>query len=170
MIRFLLVLSLALTACVGIPERIRPVNHFKLEKYLGTWYEIARLDNSFEHGLTQITAEYSLLADGSVKVVNRGFSPEDNKWQQAEGKAYLVDEADKGHLNVSFFQPIYTSYIIFELDRENYQYALVSGHNKSYFWILARQPKIANDLKAVLIAKAAALGFDTKDLIFVEQK
>jgi apolipoprotein D and lipocalin family protein len=148
---------------------VRPVNNFKVEKYLGKWYEIARLDHSFERGLTRVTAEYSLRDDGGLKVLNRGYSASENKWQEAEGKAYFVGDPNQAYLKVSFFEPIYGSYIVFELDHDNYQYALVSGPDKSYLWLLAREPKIKDEIKKTLIAKAASLGFDTSQLIFVDQ-
>jgi apolipoprotein D and lipocalin family protein len=156
-----------LSGCVSMPENVRPVNNFKVEKYLGKWYEIARLDHSFERGLTRITADYSMRNDGGLKIINRGYSASENKWQEAEGKAYFVGDSSLAYLKVSFFGPFYGAYIVFELDHENYQYSLVSGPDKSYFWILAREPKIREDIKQVLIAKAASLGFDTKKLIFV---
>jgi apolipoprotein D and lipocalin family protein len=164
------VFSLFLMGCVGIPEDVKPVDNFKLEKYLGKWYEIARLDHSFERGLTRITADYSLLEDGGVRVINRGYSAEKKSWKEAEGKAYFVERPDLGYLKVSFFGPFYGSYIIFALDHENYQYSLVCGPNKSYLWILARGPKLRNDIKKVLIGKAAAAGFDTSKLIFVDHE
>ncbi len=167
--KILTLLSALLAGCVGIPENVKPVENFRLEGYLGKWYEIARLDHSFERGLSQVTAEYSLRDDGSVRVVNRGYSERDKTWKEAEGKAYFVERPDLGYLKVSFFGPFYGSYIVFELDQADYQYSLVSGPNKSYMWILARAPKIGDDLKNVLITKAAALGFDTSQLIFVEQ-
>ncbi len=160
-------LALCLAGCVGIPENVKPVDNFNVAKYLGKWYEIARLDHSFEQGLTKVTADYSLRDDGGLKVINRGYSATDNEWKQSEGKAYFVDGADKGYLKVSFYGPFYGSYIVFELDHNKYQYSLVSGPDKSYFWILAREPKIRDDIKAVLIAKAASLGFDTSKLIYV---
>ena len=156
-----------LTGCVGIPENVKPVENFKLENYLGKWYEIARLDHSFERGLSRVTAEYSLRDDGGLKVINRGYSVKENKWKEAEGKAYFVRGTDQGYLKVSFFGPFYGSYIVFELDHENYQYSLVSGPDKSYFWILARTPQINENIKNVLIEKAAALGFDTSKLIHI---
>lgn len=167
--KLFIILLLLLAGCTGLPENVRPVNDFKAEKYLGKWYEIARLDQSFERGLTRITAEYSLRPDGGLKVLNRGYSASENKWQEAEGKAYFVGDPTQAHLKVSFFGPIYGSYIVFELDRENYQYALVSGPDKSYLWLLSREPKIKDDIKKTLIAKAASLGFDTSQLIFVDQ-
>jgi apolipoprotein D and lipocalin family protein len=159
---------LFLMGCVGIPENVKPVDHFKAERYLGKWYEIARLDHSFERGLTRITAEYSLRDDGGIRVLNRGYSAKENSWKEAEGKAYFVKGSDQGYLKVSFFGPFYGSYIIFELDQENYQYSLVCGPDKSYLWILSRGPKIEGDIKDRLIAKAAASGFDTGKLIFVD--
>jgi apolipoprotein D and lipocalin family protein len=163
-------LVLFLTGCVGTPDNVNPVDNFRLEKYLGKWYEIARLDHSFERGLTRVTADYSLRDDGSVRVLNRGYSEKENKWKEAEGKAYFVQRTDQGYLKVSFFGPFYGSYIVFELDHENYQYSLVSGPDKSYLWILARSPEIKKDLKERLIAKAAARGFDTSKLVFVEHQ
>jgi apolipoprotein D and lipocalin family protein len=166
--KILIVLVLFLTGCVGIPENVKPVGNFKLEKYLGKWYEIARLDHSFERGLTRVTANYSLRDDGGVRVLNRGYSEKEKTWKEAEGKATFVQGTDQGYLKVSFFGPFYGSYIVFELDHENYQYSLVCGPDKSYLWILARNPEIEKDLKDILIAKATTLGFDTSKLIFVD--
>jgi apolipoprotein D and lipocalin family protein len=160
---------LFVTGCVGIPKNIKPVDNFTLDKYLGKWYEIARLDHSFERGLSRVTAEYSLRDGGGVRVLNRGFSKKDKKWKQAEGKAFFVQKPDKGYLKVSFFGPFYGSYVVFELDQQDYQYSLVCGPNKSYLWILARSPEIKPELKNTLIAKAAAMGFDTNRLLFVDQ-
>jgi apolipoprotein D and lipocalin family protein len=165
--KVLFLLICLLTGCVGIPENVKPVDNFKLEKYLGKWYEIARLDHSFEKGLSRVTAEYSLRPDGGVKVINRGYSAKDNKWKEALGKAYFVKGPDQGFLKVSFFGPFYGSYVVFALDHENYQYALVSGPDKSYLWLLARSPKMNEDIKNDLIVKAKAAGFDTGKLLFV---
>lgn len=168
LLRKISVLLVLLTSgCVGIPRNVTPVTNFKLEKYLGKWYEIARLDHSFERGLTRVTAEYSLRRDGGVRVLNRGYSETEAKWKEAEGRAYFVKQPDQGYLKVSFFRPFYGSYVIFELDQEGYQYSLVSGPDKSYLWILARGPEIGDELKKTLTEKAAALGFDTDKLIFV---
>ena len=166
--KLLIAWMLFLTACVGIPNNVKPVDGFILEKYLGKWYEIARLDHSFERGLSRVTANYSLREDGGVRVLNRGYSEKEGRWKEAEGKAYFVQRTDQGHLKVSFFGPFYGSYVVFELDHENYRYALVSGPDKSYFWILARSPEIEKNFRDTLIAKAAARGFDTSKLIFVE--
>jgi len=165
-----IVLFLLLTGCIGIPDNVKPVDNFRLEKYLGQWYEIARLDHSFERGLSRVTANYSLRDDGGVRVLNRGYSEKEKKWKEAEGKAFFVKRPDQGYLKVSFFGPFYGSYVVFELDHEDYQYALVCGPNKSYLWILARSPEIKQELKDMLIAKAATLGFDTSRLIFVDHR
>lgn len=167
----LLMLSvLSLAGCVGIPANVKPVDHFELERYLGKWYEIARLDHSFERGLTRVTAEYSLREDGGVRVLNRGYSAQADKWKEAEGKAYFVDGPDQGYLKVSFYGPFYASYIVFELDHDNYQYALVCGPDKSYLWILSRTPVMPRAVRDKLVAKAAAAGFDTARLLFVDQR
>jgi apolipoprotein D and lipocalin family protein len=165
--KLLILLAVFITGCTGIPEGVIPVDNFKLEKYLGKWYEIARLDHSFEQGLTRVTANYSLREDGGLRVINRGYSAKENKWKEAEGKAYFVKGSDQGYLKVSFFGPFYGAYIVFELDHENYQYSLVSGPDKSYLWLLARGPEIREDIKDILIAKAKSLGFDTSKLIYV---
>ncbi|WP_300672788.1 lipocalin family protein [Desulfoluna sp.] len=161
---------LFLTGCVGMPENVKPVDHFKPEKYMGTWYEIARLDHSFERGLSRVTADYSMRDDGGIRVLNRGYSAEENAWKEAEGKAYFVGDSDQGYLKVSFFRPFYGAYIVFDLDHGNYQHALVCGPDTSYLWLLARSPKIHPDLKERLIEKAKKMGFQTDTLIFVDHE
>jgi apolipoprotein D and lipocalin family protein len=153
---------------VEVPTGITPVGNFEINRYLGKWYEIARLDHSFERGLTRVTANYTLQEDGGVKVLNRGYSKKEGEWKEAEGKAYFVQSTDRGFLKVSFFGPFYGAYIVFELDHENYQYALVCGPDKSYLWLLARTKELDRDLTLKLIAKAEKSGFDTSNLIFVE--
>ena len=111
-----------------------------------------------------------MRSDGGVKVINRGYSAENTSWKEAEGKAYFVENTDLGYLKVSFFGPFYGSYIIFNLDHENYQYSLVSGPDKSYLWILSRSPKINNNTQSILIKKATELGFDTSKLIYVKHE
>ena len=161
---------LFLNGCLGMPESIKPVNDFELNKYLGKWYEIARLDHSFERGLSEVTAEYRLLEDGGVSVVNRGFSRIDNEWQVAKGKAYFVNSNNEAYLKVSFFGPFYGSYVVFELDKENYQYAFVSGQNTSYLWLLSRTPSVEPKILKRFSAMSENLGFDTEKLIMVEHK
>jgi apolipoprotein D and lipocalin family protein len=166
----LLLVSLFLTACTGMPENITPVKKFELDRYLGKWYEIARLDHSFERGLEKITAEYTLREDGGVSVINRGYSPKNDEWNVAEGKAYFVNDDNEGYLKVSFFGPFYGSYVIFELDEENYQYAFISGPNTSYLWLLSRSPTLPQEIIARFIQRTTELGFDTSNLIMVNQE
>jgi apolipoprotein D and lipocalin family protein len=166
-IRRLLFISLLLWACVNIPENISPVTGFDIHRYLGTWYEIARLDHSFERGLERVTAEYSYRDDGGIRVVNRGFDPAKNRWKETIGKAYFVGDPSLGRLKVSFWGPFYGAYNIIDLDIKNYSYSLVCGPKKSYLWILARKPYMEESLKSELITKAKALGFETDKMIYV---
>jgi len=165
---FIIIFAVLVVSCVGIPDGVKPVDPFQVERYLGKWHEIARLDHSFERGLTHVTAEYSVREDGGVRVLNRGYLAKESKWKEAEGKAYFVNHPNQGFLKVSFFGPFYGSYVILELDQQNYSYALVCGPDKSYLWILARDPRLDEEIKKRLIAKAAASGFDTNKLIYVQ--
>lgn len=162
--------ALVITGCVKIPEGITPVSDFELERYLGKWHEIARLDHSFERGMEYVTAEYSLRSDGGVRVVNKGFLKDKNKWKTAEAKAYFVKEKDRGFLKVSFFGPFYGSYIIFELDKENYQYAFVTSSSKSFLWLLARTQTVNQAVIDRFIKISKEKGFDTDSIIFVKQE
>ena len=164
------IMLLIVSSCTGLPEGVTPVGDFDVKKYMGKWYEIARLDHSFERGMDRVTAEYSLRDDGGVKVINRGFSIDDNKWEEADGKAYFVRGEQEGHLKVSFFGPFYGTYAVFEIDEENYQYAFVSGPDTSYLWLLARTPTVSEEDITRFIEKSKALGFDTDELIFVRQE
>jgi apolipoprotein D and lipocalin family protein len=171
--RWILSLGLLLTAlwalsgCTGLPPGVEPVTPFQLERYLGTWYEVARLDHSFERGLEQVTATYEMRPDGGVRVLNRGYSPKDGQWKTAEGKAYFVRQPDEGYLKVSFFGPFYGTYAVFELDHENYQYAFVAGPDTSYLWLLSRSRTVSEAVRKRFIERARELGFDTDQLIFV---
>jgi apolipoprotein D and lipocalin family protein len=157
-----------LTACTGLPDNVKAVSGFQAERYLGKWYEIARLDHSFERGMSRVTAEYAARGDGGIDVLNRGYLADEKKWKEARGKAYFVESPGVGHLKVSFFGPFYGAYGIFELDAQNYQYALISGPDKSYLWLLARSPGLDAATQQRLVERAAALGFDTGQLIFVK--
>jgi apolipoprotein D and lipocalin family protein len=158
---------LSMVSCTGVPEGVEPVSGFDRDRYLGTWYEVARLDHSFERGLEQVTATYSLNEDGSIRVLNRGWDVEDQEWQEAEGRALPVDDPSVAHLKVSFFGPFYGSYVVFELG-EDYDYAFVAGFNTDYLWLLARSPDVSTALKQRFIGQAAQLGFDVGSLIWLE--
>jgi len=164
-----LVTLITISACgsTGIPKGIEPVTDFELNQYLGTWYEIARLDHKFERGLEQVSATYSLRENGTVNVLNKGYSTRNEKWKEANGRAKFVQDDTTGHLKVSFFGPFYGSYIVFELD-ENYQHALVAGPDRSYLWLLARTPTIDESLYKSLLDIAVDNGFDVSNLIKVK--
>jgi len=165
----LVLTTLLLSGCLGMPDGVAPVKDFELERYLGKWYEIARLDHSFERGLERVTAEYSMRKDGGVTVLNRGYSTNNKKWKEATGKAYFVNKSTEGYLKVSFFGPFYGSYVVFALDKKDYRYAFVSGPDNSYLWLLARTPSLPKEIVDKFMQEAKGLGFDTSKLIFVKQ-
>lgn len=160
---------LSLAACANLPEGVEPITGFDAKRYAGKWYEIARLDNRFEKGLSNVTADYQLRDDGHIDVINRGFSAANNEWKQAKGLAKFVDKADKGQLKVSFFGPFYGGYNIVALDKDNYDYALVAGNDRSYLWVLSRRPQLSAPIFDQLVAKAKSLNFPVNELIRVEQ-
>lgn len=157
-----------LTACAGTKLNVAPVKEFQTQRYLGTWYEIARLDHRFERGLTHVTANYSIRPDGKIRVLNSGFDTRNGRRRTAEGKAKLAGSPDIGELRVSFFGPFYAPYIIFGLDN-NYQTAFVSGGSDNYLWLLSRSPRVSQATYDRFIAEAAQLGYDTSGLIQVPQ-
>lgn len=164
---FLLSILALLAGCLGKPDNIEPVSDFKLDKYLGTWYEIARLNHPFEQNLINVSANYTLRDDGGVNVLNKGFNTEDNEQEDITGRAYFVGDTDKGFLKVSFFGPFFGSYIVFETDYD--QYAFVTGPNKEYLWLLAREPEISDELYQRFLNVAEEKGYNTGELIRVEQ-
>lgn len=165
----LIAMTLLISACsTTLDADVVPVSNFEADRYLGKWYEIARIENRFEKGLSQVTAEYSRRDDGGIKVVNRGFEAEDNEWDEANGKAFFVDDLDIGHLKVSFFGPFYGPYVVFELDPD-YRYSFVTNHNKKYLWLLSRTPEVSEDVKARFMNRINEMGFKTDKLIWVEQ-
>jgi apolipoprotein D and lipocalin family protein len=164
---FWVVVCCLLSGCLAAPDGIEPVDNFELNRYLGKWYEIARLDHSFERGLKAVSAEYSLRDDGGIRVINSGYNTDTQTNQEAEGRAYFVEEPNLGYLKVSFFGPFFGSYVIFELD-ENYQYAFIAGNTTNYLWLLARTPEVSQELVNQFISRATQLGFDTSQLVFVD--
>jgi len=160
-------LCLVLSGCLGMPDGVEPVSGFEAERYLGRWYEVARLDHSFERDLSNVTATYSRRDDGAVRVVNRGYDMEDEEWSDIEGVARFVDDDRTAHLKVSFFGPFYASYVVFELDKEDYEYAFVAGFNRDYLWLLAREPEVPTSVRDSFLARAGELGFATEELIWV---
>jgi apolipoprotein D and lipocalin family protein len=153
----------------GPPEGLEPVTGFELDRYLGAWYEIARLDHSFERGLTNVSAEYAMRNDGGVSVLNRGYDPAKRKWKDARGRAKFIGDPSIGSLKVSFFGPFYGGYHILALDAAEYRWAMVAGPNRSYLWILSREPSLDAAVLEDLVGEARRWGFETNGLIYVAQ-
>jgi len=162
------VIAINLISCVSIPKGAIAVKPFKKDKYLGKWYEIARMDFKFEKDLNNVTATYSLNDDGSIKVDNRGYNYVKKEWKQSIGKAKFVNESDEARLKVSFFGPFYAGYNVIEIDTD-YQYALVAGNNLKYLWILARNKSIPENIKQQYLEKAESLGYDTNTMVWTKQ-
>lgn len=158
---------LSFNSCSNIPEGAKAVTPFEKEKYLGKWYEVARMDFRFERDLNNTTANYSVNSDGSIRVENRGFNYRTRQWKQAIGKAKFVGDQNVARLKVSFFAFFYSGYNVIALDKE-YKYALVAGKNLSYLWILSRETTIPEDIKQNYLKIAENLGFKTSELIWVE--
>jgi apolipoprotein D and lipocalin family protein len=154
--------------CASIPSGLEAVKGFEVERYMGTWYEIARLDHSFERNLTKVTAEYTLKKNGRVKVVNRGFDKRRGRWRAIKGTARFAGDRTGGRLKVTFFWPFWGAYNIIALDQKDYRYAVVTGPSRSYLWILCRDQKMDEALLADLVLKARQWGFDTDRLVYLE--
>ncbi|KZN35764.1 lipocalin family protein [Pseudoalteromonas luteoviolacea] len=160
--------ALILQGCTGLPEGVQPVKSFDVQKYQGVWYEIARLDHRFERGMGNVTATYEVQADGSVSVLNRGYVSELGQWKQAQGVAKFVSASTVGHLKVSFFGPFYGSYVVFKLDKEQYQYAYVTSYNKDYLWLLSRTPQVSEAVLADFHHTVKSLGYSVDELIYMD--
>lgn len=148
------------------PSKAKPIENFDVKKYMGKWYEIARFDYRFEKHLNNVTAQYDLNSDGSVKVVNRGYNYKKKRWQEVEGKAKFVSSPKIAALKVSFFGPFYSGYNVVAID-DNYSSALVAGKNLNYLWILSRETNIPAATKEKFITIAEQIGYDTSKLIWV---
>ena len=158
-------------ACSTLPPQgVTPVSPFDVERYKGKWYEIARLDHSFERGLTNVSATYRPQADGSVEGINRGYDAEEGKWREAVGRAVFTGSSDRGSLKVSFFGPFYGGYHVVALDQQDYRWAMVMGPDRGYLWILARERQLSPAVRAALLRQAVALGVNTEAVIWVKHE
>ena len=143
------------------------VDEFDLNRYLGTWYEIAKYDHSFERGMDNAMAEYILQDNGTVFVMNTAWK--DGKFKVAEGKAKYPDpQGDPGALKVSFFWFFYSEYNVMMVD-EDYTISLVGSKKENYLWILSRTPVPDQDLLQSVLDEAESRGYDTSKLIWVDQ-
>ena len=151
--------------------KMETVKNLDLNRYLGTWYEIARYPHSFEKGMVGVTANYSLREDGKIKVVNQGWMGSfEGKFKKAEGKAKMPDPKEPGKLKVSFFLFFYGDYFVLELDTIDYQYAMIGSSSPDYFWILSRTPQMKAEIYDNLIQKAVKLGYKTEKIEKVLQR
>ena len=156
-----------LFSCSTIPKGVTAIHEFDKTKYLGKWYEIARLDFKFERNLNNTTAEYSTNTNGTIKVVNKGYNTKNDKWQSATGKAKFVKDENLAMLKVSFFGPFYAGYNVIAIDKE-YKYALIAGKNLKYLWILSRDTTIPKETKIKYLELAQSVGFKINDLVWVK--
>jgi apolipoprotein D and lipocalin family protein len=157
-----------LAGCTSIPEGLQSVGGFEVDRYLGKWYEIARLDHSFERNLSNVTGEYSLRDGGGIDVLNKGYDKRKGEWREIKGVARFIGEKNVGSLKVSFFAPFWGGYHVIALDKENYRYSMVTGPSRSYLWILSRDKMLDQKIVAELVARAKEWNFDTEKLIYVE--
>ena len=165
----LLVLLLGLAGCATAPPAgLTPVTPFDVNRYAGKWYEIARMDHSFERGLSDVSARYTVQPDGSVQVINRGFDVSRQAWKEAVGKALFTGDASRGALKVSFFGPFYGGYNVIALDPD-YRWSLVVGPDLGYVWILARDKQLTPEVREQVLAQARKAGIDVDRLIWVDQ-
>jgi apolipoprotein D and lipocalin family protein len=153
--------------CAHMPEGAKAVTGFEKEKYLGKWYEIARLDFKYEKDLNNTTAEYTARDDGYIGVTNRGYNYIKKERVEAVGKARFRGADSVGELEVSFFGPFYGAYNILALDKD-YKYALIAGSSLKYLWILSREKSVPDEIKAQYLDLAKSLKYRTEDLIWVE--
>jgi apolipoprotein D and lipocalin family protein len=156
-----------LSSCATIPNGAVAVKPFEKDRYLGKWYEIARMDFRFERNMNNVTATYSVNSNATIKVDNRGYDYIKKEWKQAIGKAKSAGDPDEGKLKVSFFGPFYAAYNVIALD-DHYKYALVAGKNLEYLWILSRETSIPEDIKQSYLKKAQDLGYNTSALVWTE--
>ncbi len=166
--RLAMAILFLMAGCTGVPSGIDPVEDFDVRRYAGTWYEIMRLDHSFERGLVNVSATYGLRDDGSVSVVNRGYNPAECAWDSVDGTATFQGDPRVASLSVTFFWPVAGGYHVFELDRPDYGYALVAGPTRDYLWILARAPDLPTATRNRLVDTARQNGFPVDELILVQ--
>jgi apolipoprotein D and lipocalin family protein len=169
---FVLLLAslIGLGACSTTPpEGMTAVTPFDIKRYAGKWYEVARLDHSFERGLSDVSATYSQKADGSLEVINRGYDSKQGDWRQATGLALFTGDPNRASLKVSFFGPFYGGYHVIALDKQNYRWAMVVGPDRDYLWILSRDRQLPADVREQLLRQARELGIDVEQLIWVKQ-
>ena len=179
-ILLLILFSCLASCCANTPENSdfaennHIIDNVDASQFLGTWYEIARLDHSYERGLDNVTTHYELQEDGSLSVINKGYNRQDERWDTIKGKAHFVETAHEdtsylGKLKISFPNFSNNAYNIIALDKVYYNYMMVSGENKKALWLLSRTPELTYPIKQHIVSQARSLGFATDELIYVNQ-
>lgn len=163
----MVIIMIGFNSCATIPKGAVAIKPFDKEKYLGKWYEIARLDFKYEKNLNNTTAEYTLNENETIKVDNKGYNTVKGKFEQAIGKAKFVGEDNIAMLKVSFFGPFYSGYNVIAIDSD-YKYALVSGVSLKYLWILSRETNIPDDIKDKYLKIAEGIGYNTNNLLWIK--
>lgn len=153
----------------ALPKGAMPVTDFDIEKYLGRWYEIARMDYFWEKKfLTNVYAEYSPNEDGTVDVVNTGYNEKKEEWSSYEGEARFRTENNVAALEVSFFGGAWAGYNVVSID-EDYQYALVFGRNLDYLWFLSKDKEMPKEIKNKYVEMALEVGYDVSKIHWTPQ-
>ena len=160
-------LSFFIMNFTGLPDKVKPIKNFEVDKYLGTWYEIARIDNPVEKGLQKVYATYSKKTDGKFEFITKGYSEKKKEWKTIKSKAKFAKTSTDGYFKVYYLGPFYTSYAIFEIGK-NYEYAFVAGYNESSLWLLSRKKQIDQSVIDHFLKKSKELGFKTEKLLFIK--
>lgn len=155
------------SSCVSIPKGAKAIQPFNKDKYLGKWYEIARMDFKFEKNLNNVTANYSLKDNGSIRVDNRGYNYINKEWKQSVGKAKFVETEDLARLKVSFFGPFYAGYNVIAIDKD-YKYAMIAGNNLDYLWLLSRETSMPPAVITDYLKQAQQLGYNVNKLVWTK--
>jgi len=163
----LAILMVFVNSCVKVPEWVQPVKNFKVKRFMGTWYEVARLDHKFEQGLNTVSANYAIDRDGNITIQNSGYMVKWQEWRYKDAKASVVGDKKLGVLKVSYVWPFYDPYVIFKLDPD-YEYAFVCGRDRSFLWLLSRTERVEDYVIKEFEEEAKKLGFDTSKLIYTE--
>lgn len=165
---FAIAVSLLLCGCLGAPRGVDPITNFDAGRYMGDWFAVMRIENSFERGLSNVSATYSIRPDGLVGVLNRGVDREKCRLRTIEGYAAFQGEPNVASLSVTFFWPFAGGYHVIALDHEHYRWAMVAGPTRGFLWILAREPRLSDEVITALIQRARELRFPVDELVAVD--
>ena len=157
-----------LSGCATKPLNINPIQNFDVNKYMGRWYEIARIDSFLKDGMDYVYSDYHLDKDGTISVLSSGLKAGDSTREYVEGEADLAKGRKTGFLEISFIRPFYSDYIVFKVDGD-YQYSYVGGSDKNHIWLFSKTPTVPEDIREDFLARANSLGYDVTKLVWVQQ-